>query len=74
VHANDRDVSAINTRLTEAAMAGEDLEVILVLRGRVRRAAGTDRWRIRLPGRQVVTFRAESVLAATRMRRPGRGD
>lgn len=72
MRAGDRDVSAINTRLSEAAMNDEDLEVILVLRGRVRRAAGADRWRIRVGGRQVFTFRAESVLTATRTPRSGR--
>jgi hypothetical protein len=73
VRGNDRDVSAINTRLTEAAMNDEDLEVILVLRGRVRRAATDDRWRIRVAGRQVFTFRSESVLTATRVVRVPRG-
>jgi hypothetical protein len=67
-------VSAINTRLTEAAMNDEYLEVILVLRGRVRRAAGSDRWRIRVGGRQVFTFRAESVLTATPRARDRRSD
>lgn len=70
--ARDRDVSAINTRLTDAALRGEDLEVILVLRGRVRRAPGGDRWRIRAEGRHVFTFRAESVVAATPTPRPER--
>jgi hypothetical protein len=72
VTARDRDVEAVNTRLTQAAADGEDLEVILVLRGRVRRAGGADRWRIRAPGRHVFTFRAESVLAATPVPRPAR--
>jgi hypothetical protein len=65
VSGRERDVSAVNTRLTEAAMAGEDVELILVLRGRVRRARGTDRWRIRVEGRHVLTFRADAVVAAT---------
>lgn len=63
--ARERDVSAINVRLTEAAMHGEELEVILVLRGRIRRAAGGDRWRIRLGGRRFLTFGSEAVVAAT---------
>jgi hypothetical protein len=64
----DRDRSGIDARLVEAAIAGEDVEVILVLRGRVRRAPGNDRWRIRVEGRHVVTFRAGAVVAARRVR------
>jgi hypothetical protein len=63
--AEERDLASINARLAEAAERGEEVEVILVLSGCVRRVAGTDRWRIRAAGRRVVTFRAESVVAAT---------
>jgi hypothetical protein len=55
----------INARLTEAAARGETLEVILVLRGKVRVARGSDRWRIREAGGRVLTFRATAVVAAT---------
>lgn len=70
--ASDGDSPAINSRLTEASERGETLEVILVLRGRVRPARGSGRWRIRVDGRHVLTFRAESVVAATPVARPAR--
>lgn len=58
-------VPGVDARLGEAAMSGERLEVILVLRGKVRRAAGTGGWRIRLDNGRVLTFRADAVVAAT---------
>jgi hypothetical protein len=70
--ARDQDVSAVEARLSEAAARGETLEVILVLRGTVRAARGTGRWRIRVEGRHVLTFRAESVVAATPVARQAR--
>ncbi len=63
--AKDGDVSGVNSRLGESSVTDEDVELILVLRGRVRRAAGSDRWRIRVAGRHVFTFRSESVVAVT---------
>jgi hypothetical protein len=72
VIAKDRDVSGINSRLGESAVGDEDVELILVLRGKVRRAAGSDRWRIRVAGRHVFTFRSESVVAVTPVPRIGR--
>ena len=71
---NARDVSplAIDARLAEAADSGDTVEVILVLRGKMRRAARTGRWRIRLATGGVLTFAADLVLAATRMPRPAR--
>lgn len=63
--AKDRDVSGVNSRLGESAVGDEDVELILVLRGKVRRATGSDRWRIRVAGRHVFTFRSESVVAVT---------
>lgn len=69
--ARERDVSSVNARLAEAAIRGGDVEVILVLRGRIRRAAGVDRWRIRVAGRHVFTFGSETVVAATPVRAPG---
>jgi hypothetical protein len=57
--------SAPDIRLAEAAERGEPLEVILVLRGRVRRAGDGGRWRMRAQGGRVVTFAGEWVVAAT---------
>jgi len=61
----DDSARGINARLAEAAARGETLEVILVLRGKVRVARGSDRWRIREAGGRVLTFRATTVVAAT---------
>ena len=66
------DVSGVNARLDVAAAAGDALELILVLRGRVRRATGVGRWRIRLETGRVLTFPAELVVAATPLPRPPR--
>ena len=63
--AAEDDVRGINARLAEAAARGETLEVILVLRGKVRVARGSNRWRIREAGGRVLTFRATTVVAAT---------
>ena len=65
VSTGDDSVRGINARLAEAAARGEMLEVILVLRGKVRVARGSDRWRIREAGGRVLTFRATTVVAAT---------
>jgi hypothetical protein len=70
--AGDESVRGINARLTEAATRGETLEVILVLRGKVRVARGSDRWRIREAGGRMLTFRATSVVAATPIARSER--
>jgi len=67
--AADADVSSVNSRLAAAAEGGETLEVILVLRGKVRRAVGSGRWRIQLEGRRVLTFQADCVLATTAVAR-----
>jgi len=69
VIAADADISSVNSRLAAAAEGGETLEVILVLRGRVRRAAGSGRWRMQLEGRRVLTFQADCVLATTAVAR-----
>jgi hypothetical protein len=61
----DGTPEALDTLLTEAAERGQTLEVILVLRGRVRPVAGGRRWRIRLDGGRVVTFAGDWVVAAT---------
>jgi len=68
----DETARGINTRLAEAAARGETLEVILVLRGKVRVARGSDRWRIREAGGRVLTFRATAVVAATPIARAKR--
>lgn len=68
----DETARGINTRLAEAAARGETLEVILVLRGKVRVARGSDRWRIREAGGRVLTFRANAVVAATPIARSKR--
>jgi hypothetical protein len=70
--ARDSSPVAIDARLAEAAETGETLELILVLRGRMRRAARAGRWRIRLATGGVLTFAADLVLAATRVSRPAR--
>ena len=63
--ARDAAPAALDARLGEAAERGQPFEVILVLRGSVRRAAGAGRWRIRLDNGRVLTFDAECVVAAT---------
>ena len=57
------DAASVNARLAEAAARGESVELILVVRGRVR-AAGGDRWRVRAGG-TTLTFPARLVVAAT---------
>jgi hypothetical protein len=63
----DVDISAVNARLVAAAEAGQTIEVILVVRGKVRPVRGLDhrRWRMRVDSDHVLTFRADSVVAAT---------
>jgi hypothetical protein len=71
----DVDLGAAHARLVEAAQTGASVEVILVVRGRVRpvRApGGAVRWRVRGEGDHVLTFRAESVVAATPLPSAGR--
>jgi len=72
VGSGGEDVRGINARLAEASARGETLEVILVLRGKVRVARGSDRWRIREAGGRVLTFRSTAVVAATPVPRPER--
>jgi hypothetical protein len=68
----DESLHAVNARLADAAASGEMLEVILVLRGKVRVARGSNRWRIRETGGRVLTFRAAAVVAATPVKRAER--
>jgi hypothetical protein len=60
------EAGVIETRLREAAELGTELEVIVVLRGRVRPSGGKDprRWRIRANG-QRLTFPVNAVVAVT---------
>jgi hypothetical protein len=68
----DVDVSVVNARLIEAAERGQRVEVILVVRGKIRPVRGSDgrRWRMRIDRDHVLTFRADTVVAATPL--PGR--
>jgi hypothetical protein len=69
----ETDVGTVNARLAEAAETGETVEVILVVRGKIRAVRGADRrrWRLRVDRDHVLTFRAESVVAATPVKRNG---
>jgi hypothetical protein len=67
----DRTVPGTDVRLVEAAETGDMLEVILVVRGKVR-ARGVGRWRIRTVEGHVLTFPAGSVVAATPVVQPPR--
>jgi hypothetical protein len=68
----DVDVSAVNARLVDAAEHGQTIELILVVRGRVRPVRGTEgrRWRMRIDRDHVLTFRADTVVAATPLPAP----
>ena len=70
----DRDVAGITARLAAAAETAELLELILVVRGRVRPAPGTHgrRWHLRLDDEHRLTFWTESVVAATTLGRAPR--
>jgi hypothetical protein len=59
------DVAGVDARLSEAAAKGQRLEVILVLRGKVRRGTGKGGWRMRLENGRVITFRGDTVVAVT---------
>ncbi|MGH7895432.1 MAG: hypothetical protein ACREQL_12245 [Candidatus Binatia bacterium] len=62
----DVDPAGAAARLGEVAASGGPVEVILVVRGSVRAVEGSGRrrWRMRLDGDHVLTFRAEWVVAA----------
>ena len=57
----------VDTRLGEAAQAGEWVELVFAVRGRVDRVAGRHRhrWRIRTRRGHVVSFRPEFVIGIT---------
>ncbi len=65
----DVDPAGAAARLAEVAETGDPVEVILVVRGSVRPVEGSGgrRWRMRLDGDHVLTFRAEWVVAARRI-------
>jgi hypothetical protein len=68
----DLDAAGAVARLAEASAAGDRVELILVVEGAVRpiQGSGGRRWRVRLDGDHVLTFRAEWVVAARAVRRP----
>ena len=70
MRAGDIDPGTIDARLAEAAMSGETIELILVLRGKVKAPARAGRWRIRTRGQRLLSFSAESVIAATPVAKP----
>lgn len=74
MNGDDVDIATVNARLVEAAQAGETIEVILVVRGRVRQVRGADRtrWRMRIDRDHILTFRADAVVAATPIPRTSR--
>ena len=59
------DAAGAAARLVEVASEGTPVEVILVVRGTLRPVDGSGgkRWRMRLDGDHVLTFRAEWVVA-----------
>jgi hypothetical protein len=61
----DVDAAGAAARLAEVAADGGPVEVILVVRGTLRPVDGSGgkRWRMRLDGDHVLTFRAEWVIA-----------
>lgn len=65
-----RDAAGVEPRLAEAAASGETVEVILVVRGRLRRGARTGRWRIRGAGQGMLSFPPEAVVAITPVPQP----
>jgi hypothetical protein len=66
------DAAGASARLAQVAAEGDKVEVILVVRGSVRPVDGSrgTRWRVRLDGDRVLTFRAEWVLAARSLTGP----
>jgi hypothetical protein len=60
-------IAEVNARLSEATATGAAVELILVVKGRIRPVPGRHhgRWRIRTSVGHVVTFRPEFVAAFT---------
>jgi hypothetical protein len=63
----DTNVSLAQSRLLEAAETGQSVELILVLRGRVRSLGAGERWAVHRDGRRATTFATESVLSVTEL-------
>jgi len=63
----DNDASVAQSRLLDAAETGQTLELVLVVRGRVRpaRRGKQSLWSVHPTGGRVLTFSADCVLAAT---------
>jgi hypothetical protein len=70
----DTDTALVQSRLLEAANAREPLELVLVLRGKVRPVRGQagSLWTVRIAGGRGFKFPADAVLAVTSLprRRP----
>ena len=64
---SDAFITEVNARLSEAAAADAIVELILVVKGRVRPVPERhrERWRVRTARGHVVTFRPEFVVAFT---------
>jgi len=69
--ASDASIAEVNARLSEAAAAGAAVELILVVKGRIRPVRGRHRgrWRVRTGVGHVMTFRPEFVMAFKPMAR-----
>lgn len=67
-------VSVVNSRLTDALDAGEPVEVVFAVRGKLDRVPGKHpaRWRIRTRRGHVVSFRPEFVIGITSPTRTAR--
>ena len=63
----------VELRLAEAAARDETVEVILAVRGRIRRSARAGRWRIRGVGQGTLSFPPTAVVAVTAVPAPPRG-
>ena len=62
---SDASIAEVNARLSDAVAAGAAVELILVVKGRIRPVPGRHRgrWRVRTGAGHVVTFRPEFVVA-----------
>jgi hypothetical protein len=71
----DRDhvVRDVDARLEDAAATGGTIELIVVLRGTLHRRAGQPRpvWQVRLPDGHYRVVSAESIVAATPVKKDG---
>jgi hypothetical protein len=62
---SDVSITEVNARLSEAAEAGAAVDLLLVVKGRIRPVPGRHRgrWRVRTGWGHVMTFRPEFVVA-----------